>query len=718
MIKIILFLRTPNVYRISFLFGALCIYFVTPVRPQAPIGSQPAASPAKLSQLLSSRLDRATGTEILSREKQAQSYVKLLEAQRHIWMITSGRRTRNQAAIEYNAGLARQALAEAIELNPRLDEAYTAFAEVHITAPPIDVDEAIAMARLATRLNPNNFGAHRIMARLLTYKSGLTTGKIIPEIAAKAIFEWSEVARMDSRNAEAWAFLSALYDRTNKPAEQIAALRSWQSASPALDDQFYKRTMGGTETLSPQSASLKLGPALLRAGHVQEAVEVLSQAAVENPENSDSMDLLREAVETLSGAAASSAIRSMQNVVSANPNNLPLVVLLSGVYGRSGKIEEAAKLLNVSASRVAASDRDTAALLYITLGDMYAGTDRTGDAVVSYEKALSSRGLDTAMSFSDDEREFAMQVFVKLIQTLKTANRLEEAQKVIQRARTAFGKDDLFADRELIALYREAGRKSEALAAIRDVRAKLPGDYGFMRMHATLLTELGKVDEGVGIIRKLIKAAPPSSIRSNESQGNGLISGAPAYDDFSNYLFISNLYAQASRGKEASVAASQALLTAKGAERKQLAKLTMASAQQMSGDLVGAETTLRGILSESPRNPIALNNLGYFLLERNERLSEALGLITEAYRIDPTNPSYLDSLGWAYFRLGNFENAERYLKDAARLDSSSPTIQEHLGDTFEKLEKRDLARTSWAKALQLSSDNADIERLKSKLRRK
>jgi Flp pilus assembly protein TadD len=137
----------------------------------------------------------------------------------------------------------------------------------------------------------------------------------------------------------------------------------------------------------------------------------------------------------------------------------------------------------------------------------------------------------------------------------------------------------------------------------------------------------------------------------------------------------------------------------------------------MSGDFKGAEQTLRAILSESPGNPIAMNNLGYFLLERNERPEEALGLIEQAYRIDPTNPSYLDSLGWANFRLGKFAEAEKYLRDAARFDSGSSTIQEHLGDVYEKQGKLDLAKVVWTKALQLASGPDDIARLKQKLKR-
>ena len=186
-------------------------------------------------------------------------------------------------------------------------------------------------------------------------------------------------------------------------------------------------------------------------------------------------------------------------------------------------------------------------------------------------------------------------------------------------------------------------------------------------------------------------------------------------DDFINYLFISSLYSQGKRGKQAVEAANKAFGLAQDEERKQIAKLTLATAQQTSGDHLAAENTLRGILKSNPRNPIALNNLGYFLVERNEKLDEALDLIQQAVRIDPTNPSYLDSLGWAYFKLGKFTEAENNLKAAAKYDSSSATILEHLGDVYQKLNKKDLAKKSWQKALNLTSDAEEIARLKAKL---
>ena len=186
-------------------------------------------------------------------------------------------------------------------------------------------------------------------------------------------------------------------------------------------------------------------------------------------------------------------------------------------------------------------------------------------------------------------------------------------------------------------------------------------------------------------------------------------------DVFSNLLFISHLYAQADRPKEASDVANQALAAARGAERRQIARLSIATALQMSGDFAGAEATLRDILKESPNNPIALNNLGYFLVERNERLQEALALIKQAVDIDPTNPSYLDSLGWAHFKLGKNAEAELYLRKALRHDSSSVTINEHLGDVLAAQSKADQAKSHWRRSLNLATEPKEINRLKKKL---
>ena len=677
---------------------------------------EPSPTP-RFSETAAKNLANLRAGQETTRERREQAYAKLLEGQRFTW---SSKRLRSAAGIDTTSRLAKQAFQKAVELDPAMAEGYTALAELEISKRTAvgekEVDEAISLAALATRIEPDNFGGHRLLARLYSVKSGLKNPKVDPAFADIAVAEWKQIARLDPRNAEAWAFLSEFYAKTNKPDEQIDALRKWLSAAPPVDVQFYSFIMGPQANLQPEAASLKLGPALLKAGRTQEAIGTLSIVVADDPDNAEAIDLLREALEATKGETAAVALEALQQAVFANPGNVSLVNMLAQVQARSGKMDDAAKLLRSSAAKLAGSDKGGASVLFVTLGDLYNGADRHAEAIIAYEEALEVRGLGKATAIADDDREFAMFVFEKMIQTYKGANRPDDVRAVIDRARKLFGKDDLFSDRQLISFLRENGKKTEALAAIRAVRVKYPEDYGFIRLEATMLTETGKVDEAVTIIKKLMEVKPAAA---PASPNGGISPSVPVSirDDFSNYLFISNLYSQANRGREAADAANQAFAVARGNERKQIAKLTLATAQQMSGDFTGAETTLRGLLKETPGNPIALNNLGYFLLERDERLDEALDLIQQAVKVDPTNPSYLDSLGWAYFKLGKLTEAEKNLRDAARIDTGSSTINEHLGDVYQKQGKLDLAKASWEKALNLASETADVTRLKSKLSR-
>jgi tetratricopeptide (TPR) repeat protein len=199
--------------------------------------------------------------------------------------------------------------------------------------------------------------------------------------------------------------------------------------------------------------------------------------------------------------------------------------------------------------------------------------------------------------------------------------------------------------------------------------------------------------------------------------GKGKTLSAPSltYDDFNNYIYISTLFNQAGRGKEAIASAQQAYTAANNDEKKQIAHLTLANARQTSGDYKAAEEILRNLLKQSPSNPFALNNLGYFLLERDQKIEEALGLIRQAVEIDPTNSSFLDSLGWAHFKLGKLGEAELYLKEAINNNPTSATIYEHLGDVYQKQGRDALAKKAWQKAMNLASDLTANSRLKDKL---
>ena len=469
---------------------------VSPENPPAP------KTETKISGVLTENAEKSKQAEI-SRERREQSYAKLLEAQRYYWNASPARRQSRNAG---GAALAKQALQKAVELNPNLAEGYTLLAELAIIMPPSDIEEGIMLASIATKLDRDNFGGHRILARLYTIKSRLNNDVLDQVYVPKAIAEWKEVARLDGRNAEAWAFLSEFYDKTNDAQLKVESLKRWIASAAPVDTQFYRQLMGGQESLTPESASLKLGSALLKTGKTREALEIISRTVADEPENSEAVEMLRQAVESGDKDGALIAVESLQQAVYANPDNAALIVLLAETQIRAEKFDDASKGLQTASAKLAVSDKVSAANLQVALGDLLSKAKRTDEAIAAYQKSLVLRGVgDSSQRIADDERDFVISVFEKMIQTYKNANRPNDVKSTIERARQILGKTDFFADRQIISFYRESGMKREALEAVRALRLQRPDDYGILRLEASILTENGKVDEAVALVKTLLK---------------------------------------------------------------------------------------------------------------------------------------------------------------------------------------------------------------------
>lgn len=398
-------------------------------------------SALNISAQIDNNLPASQAQEMISRERRAQAYAKLLEGQRYIWLMN---RPRSQAGLTSNLKLARQALQRAVELDPNLAEGYTALA--YLSRTPSGIEDAILLAGIAVKIDRDNFGAHQLLAQLYTAKSSLNTDAFDSAFAEKAIAEWKEIARLDSRNAEAFAFLSEFYARTNKKNERIDALKNWLASSTPFSDGFYGRVFQD-ESLAPQAATVKLGQALLENRQTREAVEVLSRAVAEEPENIQAIKLLSQAIAAADNASASGAVQALQQAVFANPDNSSLVLLLAQVQSRTGKIDDAAKTLRDSSEKLAVKDKVASSDLQIALADIYGGSNRIDEAAALYQIALTTRGINKTEVVTNGERDFAVQVFEKIINLYKKANRPNDAKATIERARIFLGEKDLFRDK-------------------------------------------------------------------------------------------------------------------------------------------------------------------------------------------------------------------------------------------------------------------------------
>ncbi|MBI3539516.1 MAG: tetratricopeptide repeat protein, partial [Candidatus Eisenbacteria bacterium] len=138
----------------------------------------------------------------------------------------------------------------------------------------------------------------------------------------------------------------------------------------------------------------------------------------------------------------------------------------------------------------------------------------------------------------------------------------------------------------------------------------------------------------------------------------------------------------------------------------------LAACREKLGDLAGAEAAARDVLAREPENPTALNFLGYLWADHGENLEQALDMIERALAHDPDNGAFVDSLGWAYYRLGRMGEARTQLERAARLTGGDPEVLEHLGDIYKDLALKDLAREQYRLCLAADPANA---RVKAKL---
>ena len=118
-----------------------------------------------------------------------------------------------------------------------------------------------------------------------------------------------------------------------------------------------------------------------------------------------------------------------------------------------------------------------------------------------------------------------------------------------------------------------------------------------------------------------------------------------------------------------------------------------------------AEKRLNQLIALKPDNAQALNALGYTLVDRTQRTAEGLKLIEQALALAPADPFILDSMGWAYYRLGNLEDSEKYLRRALA-DHSDPEIAAHLGEVLWAKGEQNRAREVWQSQLKQTPDNA------------
>jgi len=241
-----------------------------------------------------------------------------------------------------------------------------------------------------------------------------------------------------------------------------------------------------------------------------------------------------------------------------------------------------------------------------------------------------------------------------------------------------------------------AKAQEEADAAFK----KWPNDPDVRLGRASLMAEMGKADAAAADVKKLLDGK----------------------NDLGIQIALSELYVKGRKFDDAGKALDAAEKLAESDDEKIDVWFKRGAMFERMKNIAAAETEFRKVLAIKPDNPATLNYLGYMLTDRNLRLPEALAMIQKAVDSEPNNGAYLDSLGWAYFRMGRLPEAEDNMRRAVDLVPHDPTMHDHYAEVLFKASKVREAIAQWEASLrewQSSSpaelDTAEVAKVRDKL---
>lgn len=192
---------------------------------------------------------------------------------------------------------------------------------------------------------------------------------------------------------------------------------------------------------------------------------------------------------------------------------------------------------------------------------------------------------------------------------------------------------------------------------------------------------------------------------------------ARAHGDLLGVQFaLADLLRAEERFDEAEVAYSAAIeLSAEAKAENWVLYFYRGICHEQSKDWAPAEADFRKALSLNGAQPQVLNYLGYGLVDRGEKLDEALGMIEKAVAADPEQGYIIDSLAWAYFKLGRYADALEPMEKASLLEPVDPIVTDHLGDVYWMNDRKMEARFQWRRALSFEPTEVDKTRILRKL---
>ena len=179
-------------------------------------------------------------------------------------------------------------------------------------------------------------------------------------------------------------------------------------------------------------------------------------------------------------------------------------------------------------------------------------------------------------------------------------------------------------------------------------------------------------------------------------------------DDMEAQLVVADML-RVNQQYDASIAVLDRMIAQAGARADWRLHYMRGAAHERAGRWTEGEKDLERALALKPDEAELLNYLGYAWVSRGENVQKAMEMIQKAVSQQPDNGAYVDSLGWAHYQLGDYKAAVGKLERAAELEAGDAEINDHLGDAYWKVGRKDEARFKWRAVLSLDP-NAEIRK--------
>jgi len=593
-----------------------------------------------------------------------------------------------QVTVYGRSDLANKAIEEyrqAIDADPSSEFLTAGLAELYVKTGRIR--DAVLEAQDIIKRDPKNLEAHKLLGRIYLRSLGdMPGGNGSDNVLKLAIEQYEEIVKLEPDNVDDHLLLGRLYRLSSEMQKAEAELKTAVQLDPSSEEAVTTLAMLYTDegdtahalkVLSAvpdaaRSAKLyaALGAAYEQRKDYKSAIDAFRHAIVLDRDNLDAIRGLAENL--MNDGQFEAALEQYKVIVDSNPEDAQSYVRMAEIYRRQSKYDLALESLKKADTLVP----DSAEVAY-NMAAVYQGQGRYDDATKLLQDLLKKS--DTSQADRTNRAIFLERLGMIYREQENYTAAVDTFRKLLplgdENARSGY--------QEIIDTYREAKQWPQATAVAKEAVQKMPGDRDLRMVLDAQLADTGEVDSAVADVRSMLKGGP---------------------EDRDVYVRLAIIDTRAKRWSDAEQDLAKAEQLSTKADDKAYVWFLRGDLYQRQKMFDQAEEEFKKVLSNTPpsdpQSAATLNYLGYMNADRGVKLDESLNYIKQALTLEPSNGAYLDSLGWAYFKLGKYDLAEENLNKAAVHMGSDPTVQEHLGDLYQKTGRLKMAAAHWERAVE------------------